>query len=159
MVVKLRGKRASRQVCFKAAEIPRPGGIEIPPFIPWTASERTVIARVPRQTATLRDRSGTRTSPYSPPNPRVGRSERTKPNKPHEYLSRGTQRRDPAIPHPAAKDGVRMEVVCMRTVRCASTEPASKSIPITTHTPSRERRLQHCQADHPPMQCHKASFG
>src|ERR1044072_5700538 len=74
-------------------------------------------------------------------------------------LARGTQRRDPAIPPPGGKDGVRMEVVCMRTVRCASTEPASKSIPITTHTPSRERRLQHCQADHPPMQCHKASFG
>src|ERR1044072_4551986 len=104
MVVKLRGKRASRQVCFKAAEIPRRGGIEIPPFIPCTASERTVSARVPGLTATLRDRSGTRTSPSSPPNPRVGRSGWTKSNKPHEYLSRGTQRRDPAILHPAAKE-------------------------------------------------------
>src|ERR1044072_3139235 len=63
MVVKLRGKRASRQVGFKAAEIPRPGGIEITPFIPCTASERTVSPRVQGQTATLRDSSGTRTSP------------------------------------------------------------------------------------------------
>lgn len=103
-----------------------------PCFISCTASERAANTRAPqllRECVTNMEHMHRSEIPQNPSR----RPGWTKSDKPHEYHSRGKQHRNR---NHATKRDVSLKRDCMPTVRCKSTEPASKNNPNTTHTPS-----------------------